>query len=393
MKKSSFLLFVLTVSFCMVHSQNDTMYVFKNGVIVETYKSAEVDSIIFYKSTSLFPDTLNIEGMQFQDMATRTANYIDANQKIPTIVYTDASQTKSVTAAELFYMMSRWLRWIKNNGEGSASPSVRIIRGTGIPPLPSGAMSGTFTKDVLLEKGKTNADFIDNNSYAPNYSTVGTTQYSPIAMFYAMVKTIRWYTQNNNTFPADVIVTEIAGPESWPANSTYSWNRTLDVPYTDQPDSYTCGPTSLRMVMAYYGTWQTVSVISSYMASIGDSPYYDGVGPNMVVSAAKYYGFNSTVTQYGWDNLKKAIADGHPVIANIQTLANSYPCYYPSNNPAYISYSGGHFIVVVGLKAAADGSVEYVEVNDPSRGNVKYTTSSFDLSWVNNKNRLMIRLQ
>jgi predicted double-glycine peptidase len=209
-----------------------------------------------------------------------------------------------------------------------------------------------------------------------------------------MAKTIRWFAQNNYTLPAYTTLVEIAGPEDWPSSqSPDGWNRTLDVPYTDQPDGYTCGPTSLRMVMAYYGTSKTVSEVSDYMASIGDSPYYDGVGPSTIVSAAKHYGFSSTVTQYGWDNLKTAIAAGHPVIANIQISANNYPRYYGSNNPAYTSYNGGHFVVVVGLEAETDGSVKCVVVNDPSRGNVKYTTSSFESSWVNNKNRLLIRLQ
>ena len=391
MKKLSLIFFVLSVFLGITQAENDSIYILKNGSIKIKYSLAEIDSIIFYRPAIV--DSLNIESTKFLDMATRAANYIDTNQKIPNISYIDASQTRSVSAAEFYYMMARWLRYLKVNGEQATPPPVKIVRGTAVPPTPTGSMSGTFTKDDILTKGQSNADFIEENGYVPNYSTVGSTQYSPVAIYYAMAKTIRYYAQNNHTLPATVSVTQVAGPDTWPTSSTYPWSRTLSVPYTKQPDGYTCGPTSLKMVMAFYGVSKTVSEISNYMASWGDSPYYDGVGPNAIVAAAQHYGFSSTVTQYGWDNLKNAIAAGHPVIANIQILANNYPRYYPSNSPAYTSYSGGHFVVVVGLQANADGSIQYVVVNDPSRGTVNYTYSSFETSWVNNKNRLLIRLR
>jgi len=392
-----FILLILNVSICIVKSQNDTMYVYRGGIEVGKYQIVNIDSIIFYQPTVPTQiDTLNIESKQFFDMATRAANYTDTNQKLPMIIYTDASQTRSVSTAEFYYMMSRWFRWIKTNGEATRPlPPVKIIRGIDPPPTPSGSMSGQFSKTDMLEKGETSANHIAEQGYVPNYMTVNSVQYSPIAFFYAMAKTIRWFSANNYILPAYTNLVEVAGPEDWPTGSTsgYDWDRTLSVPSYEQPDGYTCGPTSLRMAMAYYGTSRTVSQISNYMASIGDSPYYNGVGPSIVVSAAKYYGFSSTVTQYGWDNLKKAIAAGHPVIANVQISANSYPRYYPSNSPAYTSYNGGHFVVVVGLVADIDGTVKYVVVNDPSRGAVNYTTASFDNSWVNNKGRLMIRLR
>jgi predicted double-glycine peptidase len=396
--KKILILLTLTTSICMVQSQNDTMYVYGGGIEVGKYQINDIDSIVFYQpALPTQIDTLNIESEQFFDMATRTANYTDANQKIPTIIYTDASQTRSVNAAEFYYMMSRWLRWIKANGETARPlPPVKIIRGIDPPPTPSGSMSGQFTKTDMLEKGESNANLIAERGYVPNYMTVNSVQYSPVAFFHAMAKTIRWFSANNYTLPEYTNLVEVAAPNDWPTPglppSGYDWNRTLNVPSYEQPDAYTCGPTSLRMVMAYYGTSKTVSQISDYMASWGDSPYYDGVAPNAIIAAAKHYGFSSTVTQYGWDNLKKAIAAGHPVIANIQILGNSYPRYYPSNNPAYTG-SYGHYVVVVGLEATTDGSVKCVVVNDPARGAVKYTTASFETSWVNNKNRLMIRLK
>lgn len=394
--KKILIMCISTVVVSMALAQNDTMFVFKNGIAVGKYKVTDIDSITFHQPTATSPtDSMEIESIQFMEMAIRAANFIDANLRIPSIIYTDAGQSRSVNAAEFYYMMTRWLRWIKINGEGATPlPPVKIIRGITKSPSPSGIASGQFTKEQMLDRGKANADFIDQNRYVPNFTTVNAVQYSTISFFYAMAKTIRWYAQNSNTFPANTTLVEIAPPLDWSTSPPPdAWNKTLNVPYYDQPDAYTCGPTSLKMLMEYYNTTKTIQEISNYMASIGDSPYYDGVGPNTIISAAKYYDFGTTVTQYGWDNLKSAIAADHPVIANIQISANNYPRYYESNNPAYTGYNGGHYVVVVGLEANTDGSVKCVVVNDPSRGNVKYTTSSFETSWVNNKNRLLIRIK
>ncbi|OQB29481.1 MAG: Peptidase C39 family protein [Bacteroidetes bacterium ADurb.Bin174] len=408
--KTLLLLFGLITITGVMQAQRDTMYIMKDGILIEKYNViTEIDSIIFYDPTinksnnddgviqgrSKVPGSLDVDNEDFLDMATRAANFIDNNGKVPMIVYTDNSQTTSVNAAGFYYMMARWLRWFKNNGENANPPSyVTIIRNIDGPPAPTGTESGTIYKSDVLTRGKSNADFIAANNKLPNYTLVDTKKYTPEAFFYVMARTIRWYANNNNTFPAYTTVLAVTAPQTWTSTppETYPWSRVLTVPYTDQPDSYTCGPTSLRMMMAYYGSWYSVSTISNYMASIGDSPYYDGVAPSTITSAASHYGFSPT-TQYGWDYLKSAIAAGHPVIANIQILANNYPRYYPGGGAAYSGYSGGHYVVVTGLHANSDGSVEYVVVNDPSKGNVKYTRASFETSWVNNKNRLMIRIQ
>lgn len=389
MKKNQFIKFcVISLLILLIGCANELVVDVNPQPKSEDIKLTERESVL---------GELDVDSTKIMDMAVRAANFIDENGTVPMIVYTDATQTKSANAAEFYYMMARWLRWFKNNGENVAQPAyVTIIRNINGPAAPSGIENGTIYKADLLIKGKSNADFIASNSKLPNFTTVGNSNYTPEAFFYVMARTIKWYAQNNCTLPNYTTVLAVNAPDTWTSTplESYPWSRTLSVNYTAQPDSYTCGPTSLRMAMSFYGTWQTVSDISNYMASIGDSPYYNGVAPSIVVSAAKHYGFAGTVTQYGWDNLKNAIAAGHPVIANVQILANSYPRYYPGGGAVYSSYSGGHFVVVTGLKANVDGSVQYVIVNDPSKGgSLRYTTSSFETSWVNNKNRLMIRLQ
>lgn len=114
------ILFILTIPFGKILAQNDTIYILKNGIVTGKYNITEIDSIIFYPPTIV--DSLNIESTQFLDMAIRAANYIDANQKIPNVSYIDANQTRSVSAAEFYYMMARWLRYLKTNGEQVAPP-------------------------------------------------------------------------------------------------------------------------------------------------------------------------------------------------------------------------------------------------------------------------------
>ena len=171
------------------------------------------------------------------------------------------------------------------------------------------------------------------------------------------------------------------------------WSKYLSVPYYEQPDSYTCGPTSLMMIMEYYGVRKTVNQISKYCAGIGDSPYYDGIGPATIVSAAKYYGFPAAAQKYGWSELKRAIEDNHPVIGHLHITAGGNPRCYPDDTPLYSSFTGGHYVVVRGLQADANGNVLYVVINDPSKGsNIKITYASFDSSWAQ-KSRRIVKLK
>ena len=193
-----------------------------------------------------------------------------------------------------------------------------------------------------------------------------------------------------------------------PSGLEPSWTKTIDVPYTKQPNVYTCGPTSLRMVMEYYGVSKTVTEISNYMASIGHDPNPSGVGYTAITLAASNYGFNTSVKEdkSNWEELIKAIKAGKPCIAHLEILGNDCPRYYPSNEPAY-SGRVGHYVVVVGLKADSNDKLVYVVVNDPARqgsqvdqgwseDHVLYTYSSFDKAWKNDsvgKNRRLIILE
>eukprot|EP00461_Guttulinopsis_vulgaris_P001651 UN01651 len=164
-------------------------------------------------------------------------------------------------------------------------------------------------------------------------------------------------------------------------------------PYYSQPNGYTCGATSLRMVMAAYGTSKTINQICSAMGGCGTS----GVGRDQIIKAAKKFGFSKARVLYGWDNLEAAIAAGKTVIAHVRVQAGGYPRYCSSGSSVYSSYTGGHYIEVHGLTCnSAKTSINCVAVNDPSassRSHVNYSKSSFDQAWVNGSNRAFIVLK
>eukprot|EP00461_Guttulinopsis_vulgaris_P001207 UN01207 len=164
-------------------------------------------------------------------------------------------------------------------------------------------------------------------------------------------------------------------------------------PYYNQPNGYTCGATSLRMVMAAYGTSKTIDQICSAMGGCGTS----GVGRDQIITAAKKFGFSNARVLWGWDNLEAAIAAGKTVVAHVRVQAGGYPRHCSSGSSAYSSYTGGHYIVVYGLNCNdSKTTINCVNVNDPANTGlqaVKYSKSSFDQAWVNGSDRAFIVLK
>ena len=161
------------------------------------------------------------------DMCSRVVDYLSANGKIPAFVYTDAQQTDSVSAAEFYYMMVKWLRFYKNNNNPPST--VSIVRGIEGPANPSGQESGTIYLADILVKAELNADFIDANGRLSNYSTVGSTAYTTKAMFSVFARTLNWY-QDNGFLPNYATVTAVTAPDSWtgsapPQNTWAIWLR------------------------------------------------------------------------------------------------------------------------------------------------------------------------
>lgn len=145
-----------------------------------------------------------------------------------------------------------------------------------------------------------------------------------------------------------------------------------------------CSPTSLTMVMRYYGlekvpeetAWGVMDYVgdmfgnwsfnTAYAASNGLTAYVDF--------------FNSLA------DLKREIAHGHPVIASVKYRNSAQvPEIYPVLHNAPIKSTDGHWVVVRGF--IQKNGKEYVLVNDPAAPDNnsvyrEYLAGEFEKAWV-----------
>jgi hypothetical protein len=156
-----------------------------------------------------------------------------------------------------------------------------------------------------------------------------------------------------------------------------TWTRTLDVPYRTQADtpkplrSQTCSPTSVSMVLQYWGrNFPTVdNAIAMYDAE------HDQFGTwNRATARAGELGLDAWITRFRtWDAVKAQIAQGRPIIASIQFQRGEFPA-------AVLSHTNGHLIVIRGFTPTGD-----VIVNDPanaSKGNAAiYPAADLAKAW------------
>lgn len=142
---------------------------------------------------------------------------------------------------------------------------------------------------------------------------------------------------------------------------TGTWQRELDVPQRSQMienqevAGRICSPTSLSMVLAYYGIDKTTKEIYDLAYDTGADIY--GNWPfNTAVAGS--FGLEGYVDYYFTvDELKQRIAEGIPVICSIRFKSGQL-------QGAPISSTNGHLVVVKGF-VTRDGQ-EYVICNDPA---------------------------
>lgn len=161
------------------------------------------------------------------------------------------------------------------------------------------------------------------------------------------------------------------------------WQVELDVPERSQmivPEigNVICSPTSLSMVLEYYGHDIPTAEVAANCRDNGA-----GIYGNWVYNAAYAgsLGLTSYVERFvSAEQLKDKIADGIPVVCSINTpnqaALEGSPMGYPS----------GHLLVVRGF-TVKDG-VEYVIVNDPAAPNNEtvrreYKLTEFQQAWRN----------
>ncbi|EGO65489.1 C39 family peptidase [Acetonema longum] len=171
--------------------------------------------------------------------------------------------------------------------------------------------------------------------------------------------------------------------------SSFRLDKNLAVPMYSQGlrdpriSSRICSPTSLNMVLEYYGFYQTPEE-----TAWGVMDYKGDLFGNWSFNTAYAgsLGLTSYVAFYNsLEDVKQEIARGYPVIASVRyrnsvTVAKTYPIL--TNAP--ISYTAGHIVVIRGF-FYKDGK-EYVLVNDPAAGNRpgvlrEYLAEEFEEAW------------
>lgn len=159
------------------------------------------------------------------------------------------------------------------------------------------------------------------------------------------------------------------------------WLRDIEVPQRSQMvipkiGNIICSPTSLSMVMEYYGVKVTTKEAAAGVHDSG-ADIYGNWSYNVAYAGSK--GFYSYIERFpSADGIKERIADGIPVVASIGTKAKEELIGSP------MAYPGGHLIVVRGF-TIKDGE-EYIIVNDPAvpdHATVRreYKLSEFEKAW------------
>lgn len=173
---------------------------------------------------------------------------------------------------------------------------------------------------------------------------------------------------------------------SIPAIATISgddWIKDIEVPARSQMVVPTignsiCSPTSLSMVMEYYGQKMDTELVAERARDYGAGIYGNW---SYNVAYAGSMGFDSYIEiYYSIDEIKAMIAKNTPVVASIKTGSAEELTGSP------MAYPSGHLLVVRGFKLK-DG-VEYIIVNDPAAPGHdsvvrEYKLSEFEKAWRN----------
>lgn len=125
-----------------------------------------------------------------------------------------------------------------------------------------------------------------------------------------------------------------------------------------QPNSYTCGPTSLAMCSQILGKSTSISAFANACYTTGN-----GTSPGNLIAGAKKLGFKVTEIPRNINGIKSAIDNGKPVIAHIMT--GGVTCLGWQGNY-------GHYIVIY------DYGTVYYYIADPTKGLGKCTHSMID---------------
>ncbi|MBE3577264.1 MAG: C39 family peptidase [Limnochordales bacterium] len=154
------------------------------------------------------------------------------------------------------------------------------------------------------------------------------------------------------------------------ADTHPAWGKMLDVPFRSQRwedpsiSGRICGPTSLAMILDYYGKHLPTATVAALAYDELNGIY--GNWPFLAAAAAEL-GLASYVTRFSdWEGVEAEILAGHPVIISVR--------FGPGELPgAPISSTSGHLLVVRGFTETGD-----VYINDPAAWNEESGRTVYD---------------
>jgi hypothetical protein len=153
----------------------------------------------------------------------------------------------------------------------------------------------------------------------------------------------------------------------------------LDVPFLSQRTSNEalsgrlCSPTSVAMVLAYYGAERTVEEVAGLVHDARHDIY--GNWPRNV-QAARECGVAGSVTRFAsWDEVAVTLAQGKPIIASIVVGPGELP-------GAPYGETDGHLIVITGMTAEGDLLVNDPACADEGAGRLVYPRDAMERVWL-----------
>lgn len=117
--------------------------------------------------------------------------------------------------------------------------------------------------------------------------------------------------------------------------------RELRLPDVQQTTDYTCGPSALQAVLAYFGADHREAELA---AEMGATPK-DGVPPEAIVRAARAHGLSAELREnLQIADLAQAVRRGIPVLVALQAWPDAPIADYSQ------AWNDGHYVVVLSVE-------------------------------------------
>jgi ABC-type bacteriocin/lantibiotic exporter with double-glycine peptidase domain len=141
-------------------------------------------------------------------------------------------------------------------------------------------------------------------------------------------------------------------------------SNTLAVPYKKQPAEYYCGPTSLQMIMAFFGVKRS----AEELATLADTNEAIGTWHRNMANAARASGFWVYQSRRGTiESLRSFLNKGYPVIVHL------FMPEWPAGK--WGQWDRFHYVVITGLTRFT------VRINDPWLGPLEMPRKEFVSRW------------